>query len=54
MAARGRRLTNKGFGKDAKAVVMHTFGASASLSDPRKKSGFTPEAVYAEAKKPVK
>jgi transketolase len=43
-----------GIGKDAKAIVMHTFGASAPLSDLKKKFGFTPEAVYAEAKKLVK
>jgi transketolase len=43
-----------GIGKDAKTIVMHTFGASAPLSDLKKKFGFTPEAVYAEAKKLVK
>jgi transketolase len=43
-----------GIGQDAKAIVMHTFGASAPLSDLKKKFGFTPEAVYAEAKKLVK
>jgi transketolase len=32
-------------------VVMHTFGASAPLSELKKKFGFTPEHVYDEAKK---
>ncbi len=43
-----------GIGEDAKTIVMQTFGASAPLSDLKKKFGFTPEAVYAEAKQLVK
>jgi transketolase len=34
-------------------VVMHTFGASAPLSDLKKKFGFTPDHVYAEAKQQI-
>jgi transketolase len=34
-------------------VVMHTFGASAPLSDLKKKFGFTPERVYEAAKKQI-
>ncbi len=43
-----------GIGEDAKTIVMQTFGASAPLSDLKKKFGFTPEAGYAEAKQLVK
>ncbi len=43
-----------GIGQDAKAIVMHTFGASAPLSDLKRNSALRPEAVYAEAKKLVK
>jgi transketolase len=34
-------------------VVMHTFGASAPLSDLKKKFGFTPERVYEAAKQQI-
>ncbi|HZZ12732.1 MAG TPA: transketolase C-terminal domain-containing protein, partial [Paraburkholderia sp.] len=34
-------------------VVMHTFGASAPLSDLKKKFGFTPEHVYESAKQQI-
>jgi transketolase len=34
-------------------VVMHTFGASAPLSDLKKKFGFTPEHVYEAAKQQI-
>jgi len=32
---------------------MHTFGGSAPIADLKKKFGFTPEHVYAEAKKQI-
>jgi transketolase len=38
-------------GRLGSQVVMHTFGASAPLSELKKKFGFTPEHVYDEAKK---
>jgi transketolase len=40
-------------GRLGSQVVMHTFGASAPLSDLKKKFGFTPEHVYDEAKKQI-
>jgi transketolase len=43
-----------GISRDARTIVMHTFGASAPLPDLKKKFGFTLDAVYAEAKKLVK
>ncbi|RKP49581.1 transketolase [Pararobbsia silviterrae] len=43
-----------GISKDARTIVMHTFGASAPLSELKKKFGFTPEAVYETAKQLVK
>lgn len=43
-----------GISKDARTIVMHTFGASAPLADLKKKFGFTPEAVYETAKQLVK
>ena len=43
-----------GINKDARTIVMHTFGASAPLPDLKKKFGFTPEAVYETAKHLVK
>ncbi|HTJ91971.1 MAG TPA: transketolase C-terminal domain-containing protein, partial [Pararobbsia sp.] len=43
-----------GIGRDARTIVMHTFGASAPLADLKKKFGFTPEAVYEAAKQLVK
>ncbi|CAM2154193.1 Transketolase [Pararobbsia alpina] len=43
-----------GISRDARTIVMHTFGASAPLADLKKKFGFTPEAVYETAKQLVK
>jgi transketolase len=40
-------------GRLGSQVVMRTFGASAPLSDLKKRFGFTPEHVYDEAKKQV-
>ena len=40
-------------GRLGSQIVMHTFGASAPLSDLKKKFGFTPEHVYDEAKKQI-
>ncbi|WP_144142031.1 transketolase [Paraburkholderia sp. BCC1884] len=40
-------------GRHGAQVVMHTFGASAPLSDLKKKFGFTPEHVYDAAKQQI-
>ncbi|MFM0340070.1 transketolase [Paraburkholderia fungorum] len=40
-------------GRQGALVVMRTFGASAPLSELKKKFGFTPDHVYAEAKQQI-